>query len=126
MAPKNALRQFVAARRMMESCITVAEVVRELKRIKIYRNKTYQNLYKTVQRIFESVDKKTQYKTRKRSVRTPNNVKLVRKILNKTKTTRKRCVRGIKACLKEDYNVDVSISSVRRILIHDLKKKFVI
>ena len=56
--------------------------------------------------------------------RTPQNVPLVKEMLDETNTTRKRPVRDVQATLKQEHDIDSSRESVRRSLLRDLKLKF--
>ena len=125
MTRQNALRQYIAAKKTLQPQSTMQDMIKDLKKMKTYKYKSYANLYATVQRVFMDMNEKSDRKPRRKTSRTPQNVKLVKKILDKTNTTRKGSVRGIKAALKQEYGITLSREFVRRTLLYDLKLKFV-
>ena len=111
---------------MLESSLTIADVVRVLRNIKFYSRKSCTNLYETVQRAFEDANKsKKKHTTRHPTSRTQRSVKICREMLKKTNGTRERPIRGIKRAYKVDYSINISWGLVRTILNQDLNEKFV-
>ena len=112
MSTGNALKQYILARRQLEPSMTVVEMVKDIRKIKKYSRKPYNSMHKAVSRVFAAADRKGRNKKRAPTVRTTNNIYLVKKILNKNNKTRKGSIRGIKTELKVSYNYHMSYGSI--------------
>ena len=125
MSSQRALKQYILAKRALEPGITVGDIVKDIRKIKKYRNAKYNSLFKLVARTIRNYDRKGSRKPRVRSKRTENTIQLVKKIAKKAQGKRSGSIRAIKSDLVNNHGINISKESVRRILIHDLDMKFV-
>ena len=107
-----ALRNYVTSQQQMH-------VTNDLRRIKKYKNKPYNTIYKAVQRQFERKTVEDEKRKRRKPVRTKTNISHIRNILYRNNEC---SIRDIKSKLKRK-KIQISFGSIQSILKDDLKKK---
>ena len=114
-----ALRHYVISQQQMHEGITIATITNDLRRIKKYKNKSYNTIYKAVQRQFERKTVEDKKRKRTKRIRTKTNISHIRKMLHRNKEC---SIRDIKSKLNRKH-VQMSFGSIQSALKDDLTKK---
>ena len=118
------LNQYIAAISTLEPQLNVIDIVKNIRRMKIYRNTKYNSMHKHVSRQLKNNKNKHIKQTRYKRKRIKTNIKKVKKAFNKTQGTRKCSVRKIEKHLN-NKGINISRGTIHNALKYDLNRKFV-